>query len=149
MNFSFGNFNASPSCRTPAPTNYSHNFYPHASCSYCSNPHHQIGNCPSYGLLSNFSYEQTNTNFSSHVFESNSNFYNPNWSNHSDFLWQAHAIGNYAPQPYGCTILNIRSLIIHLSILHHTTILLNNLRWKTLSRNYKLIPHKLSKNSCK
>jgi hypothetical protein len=42
-----------------------------------------------------------NTNFSSPRFESNSNFYNPDWSYHSDFLWQAHATGNYAPQSYG------------------------------------------------
>ena len=39
-----------------------------------------------------------NTNFSSLGFKSNSNFYNPDWSNHSDFLWQAHAMGNYTPQ---------------------------------------------------
>jgi hypothetical protein len=39
-----------------------------------------------------------NTSFSSPRFESNSNFYNPDWSNHFDFSWQAHAIGNYVPQ---------------------------------------------------
>ena len=32
------------------------------------------------------------------TFDSNSNFYNPGWSNHSDFLWQAQATGNYALQ---------------------------------------------------
>jgi hypothetical protein len=43
-----------------------------------------------------------NTSFSSLGFESNSNFYNPDWSNnHSDFLWQAHVVGNYAPQSHG------------------------------------------------
>jgi hypothetical protein len=41
-----------------------------------------------------------NNNFSSPRFESNSNFYNSNWSNHSDFSWQAQAIRNYAPQYY-------------------------------------------------
>jgi hypothetical protein len=39
-----------------------------------------------------------NTNFSSPMYDSNSNFYNPDWSNHSDFSWQAQAMGNYAPQ---------------------------------------------------
>jgi hypothetical protein len=39
-----------------------------------------------------------NTSFSSPGFESNSNFYNPDWSNHSDLSGQAHATGNYAPQ---------------------------------------------------
>jgi hypothetical protein len=39
-----------------------------------------------------------NTSFSSPVFESNSNFYNPDKSNHSNFSWQAHATRNYAPQ---------------------------------------------------
>jgi hypothetical protein len=39
-----------------------------------------------------------NTSFSSPEFESNSNFYNLDWSNHSDLSWQAHATGNYAPQ---------------------------------------------------
>jgi hypothetical protein len=45
MNSKFGNFNASPSCRTLAPTNYSNIFKPYESCSYCSNPHHQVENC--------------------------------------------------------------------------------------------------------
>jgi hypothetical protein len=39
-----------------------------------------------------------NTNFSSPGFESNSNFYNLDWSNHLDFSWQAQAMGNSAPQ---------------------------------------------------
>jgi hypothetical protein len=65
------------SCRTTAPINSSHHFNPHEPCSYCSNPHHQVGNCPSFGQFSNFSYEQMNTNFSSSGFESNSNFYTP------------------------------------------------------------------------
>ena len=39
------------------------------------------------------------------------------------------------PNLMDCTILNIRSPIIHLPILHHMTIFLNNLRWKKLSRN--------------
>jgi hypothetical protein len=39
-----------------------------------------------------------NTNFSSPEFDSNSNFYNSDYSNHPDFSWQAQAIGNFAPQ---------------------------------------------------
>ena len=107
MNFPFDDFNVSLSCRTPAPTNYSHIFNPHESCSYCSNPHHQVENCPSFEQVENcpsfeqffnFSYKQMNTSFSSLGFESNSNFYNPNWSNYSNFSWQAHATRNYTPQ---------------------------------------------------
>jgi hypothetical protein len=37
------------------------------------------------------------TNFSNSGFDSNSNFYNLDWSNHSDFSWQDQATGNYAP----------------------------------------------------
>jgi hypothetical protein len=40
-----------------------------------------------------------NINFSSPGFESNSNFYNSDWSNYLfDFSWQAQATENYAPQ---------------------------------------------------
>jgi hypothetical protein len=39
-----------------------------------------------------------NTNFSSPRFDSNSNFYNPDWSDHHDFSWQVQAMGNCAPQ---------------------------------------------------
>jgi hypothetical protein len=39
-----------------------------------------------------------NTNFSSPGFDSNSNVYNPDWSNYLDFSWQAQVIGNCAPQ---------------------------------------------------
>jgi hypothetical protein len=74
------------------------NYHPYGPCSRCSNPHHYASNCPSWGQFHNFSYEQMNTNFSSLGFNSNSNFYNPDWSNHSDFLWQAQAMGNCAPQ---------------------------------------------------
>jgi exonuclease VII small subunit len=42
-----------------------------------------------------------NTSFSSPGFESNSNFYNLDWRNHSDFSWHAHATENFAPQSYG------------------------------------------------
>jgi hypothetical protein len=101
MSLSFKNFNVFPSCRTPNPTNYPKNFHPHEPCSHCSNPHHSLGDCPHWGQFSNFSYEQMNTNFSNPRFELNSNFYNPDWSNHFDFSWQAHATGNYAPQSYG------------------------------------------------
>jgi predicted CopG family antitoxin len=89
MDFSYDNYNnfsaqhASPSGRTPAPINYTHNFYPHKPCSYCSNHYHSSSNCPSLGQFCNPSYEQMNTNFSSPRFDSNSNFYNPDWSNHS------------------------------------------------------------------
>jgi len=89
---------ASPSGRTPSPTNYPHNFYPHESCLYCSDPYHSASNCPSWGQFCNLSYEQMNTNFSSPEFDSNSNCYNSNWSNHPNFSWQAQAIGNCAPQ---------------------------------------------------
>jgi hypothetical protein len=83
MDFHFNDFNnfsvqdASPSCRTPASTNYFQNFYPYEPCSYCSNPYHCSSNCPSWGQLSNSSYEPMNTNFSNPGLEINSNFYNP------------------------------------------------------------------------
>jgi acetylglutamate synthase len=104
MDFSYNNYNnfstqhASPSGRTPAPINYTHNCYPHKPCSYCSNPYHSSSNCPSWGRSSNFSYDQRNTNFSSPGFESNSNVYNSDWRNHPNFSWQAQAMGNCAPQ---------------------------------------------------
>jgi hypothetical protein len=94
MSLPFNYFNVFPSCRTPNPTN----FHPHELCSHCSNPYHSLGDCPHWGQFSNFSHEQMNTSFSSPGFESNSNFYNPDWSNHSDFSWHAHAMGNYAPK---------------------------------------------------
>jgi hypothetical protein len=104
MDFQFddlNNFSAQyvfPSDRTPTSTNYTANFYPHEPWSYCSNPFHSSINYPSWGQFSNFSHEQMNINFSSSGFESNSNFYNPDWSNHPDFSWQAQAMGNCAPQ---------------------------------------------------
>lgn len=94
----FSVHHASPSGRTPTPTNYPHNFYPHEQCSYWSDPYHCASNCPSWGQFCNLSFEQMNSNFSSPGFESNFNFYNPDWSNHSDFSWQAQAMGNCAPQ---------------------------------------------------
>jgi hypothetical protein len=94
MSFLFDSFDVSPSCRTPNPTN----FYSHEPCSHCSSPYHNLGDCPHWGQFSNLSYEQMNTSFSSPGFESDSNIYNPNWSNHFDFSWQARATGNYAPQ---------------------------------------------------
>ena len=94
MSLPFNYFNVSPSCKTPNPTI----FYPHEPCSHCSSPYHSLNDCPHLGQFSNFSHEQMNTSFSSLMFESNSNFYNPDWSNHSDFSWQAHATENYAPQ---------------------------------------------------
>jgi hypothetical protein len=81
MSLPFNNFDVFPSCRMPNPTN----FYPHESCSHYSSPYHSLGDYPHWGQFSNFSHEQMNTNFSSLGFESNSNFYNPDWSNHSDF----------------------------------------------------------------
>jgi hypothetical protein len=89
---------ASHSGRTLAPTNHPYSFNPHEPCSYCSDPCHSASNCPSWGQFYNFPYEQMNTNFSSPGFDSNSNFYNGDWSNHSDFSWQAQAMGNCAPQ---------------------------------------------------
>jgi hypothetical protein len=77
MNFPFGNFYASHSGRMPNPTNYLQNFHSHGQCSYCFNPYHSYGNCPSWGQFYNFSHEQMNTNFSSPGSKSNSNFYTP------------------------------------------------------------------------
>jgi hypothetical protein len=94
MSLPFDYFDVSPSCRTPNPIN----FHPHEPCSHCCNSYHSLGDCPHWGQFSNFSHEQMNTSFSSPRFESNSNFYNPYWSNHFDFSWQAHATENYAPQ---------------------------------------------------
>jgi hypothetical protein len=79
-------------------THFSHTYTPHKSCSYCSNHYHCSSNCPSKGQLPNFSYEQMNISFSYPGCDSNSNFYNPNWSNQSDFSWSAQTIGNYVPQ---------------------------------------------------
>ena len=98
MNFPVGNFYASHSGRMPNPTKYLQNFHPHRPCSYCFSPCHSFDNCPSWGQYSNFSHEQMNINFFSPGSESNFNFYTPDWSNHSNFSWQAHATGNYAPQ---------------------------------------------------
>jgi hypothetical protein len=39
-----------------------------------------------------------NTSFSNPGFDSNSNYYNLDWSNQSDFSWSAQATGNYAHQ---------------------------------------------------
>jgi hypothetical protein len=94
MSLPFNYFNVSPSCRKPNPTN----FHPHEPCSHCSSLYHSLGDCPHWGQFSNFSHEQLNTSFSSPGFESNSNFYNPDWSNHSDFSWHDHAMENFAPQ---------------------------------------------------
>jgi hypothetical protein len=80
------------------PTHFSHTYTPHKPCSYCFNPYHSENNCPSWGQFSNSSYEQINTSFSNPGCDSNFNFYNPNWSNQSDFTWLAQATGNYAHQ---------------------------------------------------
>ena len=96
MSLPFDNFDVPPSYRMSNPTN----FHPHEPCSHCSSPYYSLGDCPHLGQFSNFSHEQLNTSFSSPGFESNSNFYNPDWSNHSDFSWQSHAMENYAPQSY-------------------------------------------------
>jgi hypothetical protein len=97
MSLPFNYFDVSPSCRTPNPTN----FHPHELCSHCSSPYHSLGDCPHWGQFSNFSHEQMSTSFFSPGFESNSNFYNTDWSNHSDFSWHVHATENFAPQSYG------------------------------------------------
>jgi hypothetical protein len=94
MDFTFNNYSnfsapyASPSGRTLAPTNYRHNFYPHESCSYCFIPYYHVSDCLAFRQFSNLSCEQMNTNFSNLEFDSNFNFYNPDWSNHYDFSWQ-------------------------------------------------------------
>jgi hypothetical protein len=87
MSLPFDYFNVSPTT-----------LHPHEPCSQCSNSYHSLGDCPHWGQFSNFSNEQLNTSFSSPGFESNSNFYNSDWSNHSDFSWHDHATENFAPQ---------------------------------------------------
>jgi hypothetical protein len=87
MSLPFDYFNVSPTT-----------LHPHEPCSHCSSPYHSLGDCPHWGQFSDFSNEQLNTSFSSPGFESNSNFYNPDWSNHSDFSWHDHATENFAPQ---------------------------------------------------
>jgi hypothetical protein len=72
--------------------------YPHEPCSHCSNPYHSSDDCPHWGQFSEFSNEQLNTSFSSPGFQSNSNFYNSDWSNNSDFSWHNYATENFAPQ---------------------------------------------------
>jgi hypothetical protein len=79
-------------------THFSQTYTPHQSCLYCSNPYHCSSNCPSKGQLSNFSYEQMNTSFSNPGYDSNSNFYHPDWSNQFNFSWSAQTTRNYAPQ---------------------------------------------------
>jgi hypothetical protein len=98
MSLPFNNFYVSHSGRMPKSTNYPQNFHSHGPCSYCFNPYHNLGNCPSWGQRSNFLYGRMNTNSSSSGFESNSNIYTPNWSNHFEFSGQALATGNYALQ---------------------------------------------------
>jgi hypothetical protein len=87
MSLPFDYFNVSPTT-----------LHPHEPCSHCSSPYHSLGDCPHWGQFSNFSNEQLNTSFSSPGFESNLIFYNPDWSNHSDFSWHDHATENFAPQ---------------------------------------------------
>ena len=98
MSLPFNNFSVSPSCRTLALTNYPKNLQPHELCLGCSSPHHSSSDCPHWRQFSNFSYGQLNTNFSGQGFESHSNSYTPNRNNHSDVLWYAHAMRNYALQ---------------------------------------------------
>jgi hypothetical protein len=98
MNFPFGNFYASYSGSMPNLTKYLQNFHSHGPCSYYSSPCHSFGNCPSWRQYSNFLHEQMSTNFFNPGSKSNSNFYTLDWSNHSNFLWLAHATDNCAPQ---------------------------------------------------
>jgi hypothetical protein len=100
MSLPFNSFNVSPSCRTPNPTSYPQNFHPLGPCSHCSNPYHSLCDCLHWGKFFNFLHEQININFSNSESELNSNFNTPDWSNHFDFLWQAHATENFA-QSYG------------------------------------------------
>jgi hypothetical protein len=94
MSLPFNYFDVSPSGRTPNPTK----LHPNEPCSHCFSPYHSLGDCPHWGQFSNFSNEQLNTSFSSPGFESNSNFYNPDWSNYFDFSWHDHTTKNFAPQ---------------------------------------------------
>jgi hypothetical protein len=80
------------------PTHFFHTYTPHKLCSYCSNPCHSDNNCPSWEKFSNFSYEQMNISFSNLECDLNSNFYNLDWSNKSNFSWSAQTTGNYDPQ---------------------------------------------------
>jgi len=63
MDFSYDNYNNFsaqhdlPSGRTPAPTNYTHNFYPHKPCSYCFNLYHHVSDFPASRQFSNLSFE--------------------------------------------------------------------------------------------
>ena len=97
MSLPFKTFDVSPSGKTPNPTN----FHQHEPCSHCSSPYHSLGDCPHWAQFSNLLHEQLNPTFSGPRFESNSIFYNLDWSNHSDFSWQSHATKNHAPQSYG------------------------------------------------
>ena len=80
------------------PTHFSHTYTPHNPYSYCSNPYHSDNNCLSWWQFSNFSYKQVNTSFSNPGCDSNSNFYNSDWSNQSDFSYSAKPTRNYAYQ---------------------------------------------------
>ena len=98
MSLPFNNFSVSPSCKTPNPTNYPKNMHPHELCLGCSTPYRSSGDCPHWGQFSNFSYGQLNGNLFGQGFESHYNSYTPNWDNHSNVSWYAHATGNYALQ---------------------------------------------------
>jgi hypothetical protein len=74
MSLSFDYFNIPPTT-----------LHPHEPCSHCSIPYHCLGDCSHWEQFSNFSNEQLNTSFYSPGFESNSNVYNPDWTNHSYF----------------------------------------------------------------
>jgi hypothetical protein len=98
------------------------NCHPYGPCSYCSDPYHSASNCPSLRQFCNFSYEQMNINFSNSGFNSNSNFYNPRWSNHPDFSWQAQAMENCAPQfqeLHHPEYLQFENLVLHPSSYDH------------------------------
>jgi hypothetical protein len=63
-----------------------------------------------------------NINFSNSGFNSNSNFYNPRWSNHPDFSWQAQAMENCAPQfqeLHHPEYLQFENLVLHPSSYDH------------------------------
>jgi hypothetical protein len=94
MSLPFNYFDVSPSDRTSNPTK----LHLHEPCSHCFSPYHSLSDCPHWGQFYNFSNEQLNTSFSNPGFESNSNFYNSDWSNYSDFSWHDHATKNSNPQ---------------------------------------------------
>jgi hypothetical protein len=72
----------------------------HSPCSFCSNPMHQVNDCPTVAKFSNVSIEQVNAAFSHLGNDPYSNTYNPRWKNHPNFSWKAQAASNSVPGVY-------------------------------------------------